>query len=200
MIKKSLKVIGAIFAFFIVLAIILPTPPKDDVQKDSTPANDVVVVPEVMEEVPEVVEEEGVAKSKSDASYAVIYTKSKFRSDGASAYWVLIDAVDLSSDAFKSDIENVLKQLVVEKGSKISVSIFDQRSALDLNYKQYGDLSLGRVRTAEESQAQERHLIAMFDGNYKAFNFQYDNELTYFPGAIKSTPVVGQYMGTVEIK
>lgn len=199
MIKKTFKIIGAIFAFIIFLAIISPTPPKEDVPQDTVASTEVVTENEVpSDEVVDSVPEETVSV-KAEPKYTIIYTKPKHRSDQASAYWILVDSVDLSSDAFKSDIENVVRKLIVEEGSKISLSIFDDRSALDVNYKQYGDLSLGRVRTDEESKAQERHFVATFDGAYKAFNFQYDDELTYFPGAIKSTSVVGQYKEITEI-
>lgn len=199
MIKKTLKIIGAIFAFIIFLAIISPTPPKEVAPQNTVAITEAVVESEVpVEEVADSAPEEKVSV-KAEPRYTVIYTKPKHRSDQASAYWILIDTVDLSSDAFKSDVENVVRKLINEEGSKISLSIFDDRSALDVNYKQYGDLSLGRVRTDEESQAQERHFVATFDGDYKEFNFQYDDELTYFPGAIKSTPIVGQYKAMVEL-
>ncbi len=198
MIKKTLKIIGAIFAFIIFLAIISPTPPKEDVPQDTVASTEVVTENEVPSEVIVDSEPEETVSVEAEPKYTIIYTKPKHRSDQAPAYWVLIDSVDLSSDAFKSDIENVVRKLIVEEGSKISLSIFDDRSALDVNYKQYGDLSLGRMRTDEESKAQERHLLATFDGDYKTFNFQYDDELTYFPGAIKSTPAVGQYKEIAE--
>ena len=200
MIKKTLKIIGAIFAFIIFLAIISPTPPKEDVAQNTVASTEAVVESEVPgEEVADSVPEETVSV-KAEPRYTIIYTKPKLRSDQAAAYWVLVDPVDLSSDAFKSDVENVVRKLIVEEGTKISLSIFDDRSALDVNYKQYGDLSLGRVRTDEESKAQEQHFVATFDGDYQAFNFQYDDELTYFPGAIKSTPTVGQYKEMLEVQ
>lgn len=54
---------------------------------------------------------------------------------------------------------------------------------LDLHYRQYGDLSLGRVRTPAESELLSRHLVAAFSGALSTD--LYPNTLYWFrPGSL----------------
>lgn len=196
MLKKILGAIGIIIVLFILLAIILPTPPEEQTQQGT--AIEKQTQQERAQEDIKQAEEKSVVAEKPKPTYLIVHSKANHRADGASTYWVLIDPVDVSADAFKQDVENVIRKIIASKGAKISISIFDDSSILELDYKQYGDLSLGRVRTDEESAKMARHLIAMFSGDYE-LNL-YTNELSYFPGAFNDTPEVGQYVDTIEFK
>lgn len=205
MLKKILWAIGAVFGLLIFLAIITPTPPEGDLNQEETNSSDVVSSQPVTE-VADTNEQPQPEPSSTEANeiakkptYEIVYSKSNHRYDGATAYWVLIDPVDISSDEFKNDIATIIREIVTDKGSKISLSIFDKKASLDINYKLYGNNSLGRATTQAENDEAARHLIAMFDGDF-AGNFQYENEISYFPSAIKSTPEVGGYVGTEELK
>lgn len=206
MFKKILIGIGLLFVFPILLASLI-SGSKEEVPETMATNQDETLQAQVSEGDAQ----QSIEETKQDPvpvvetepepapTYTTVYTKQNYRSDGAVKLWILIEPVDVSSDAFKADVENVIRQVIKEKGAKISLSIFDQRSTLDLDYKQYGDLSLGRARTEEESAQMARHAIAVFDGEF-GNNFMYPNELSYFPGAFKNTPEVGQYVATVELK
>jgi hypothetical protein len=128
--------------------------------------------------------------------YEIIHTLDNKRFDGGKSFYVLIQPVALSDQGFKDDIKSIIKKLVAENGSKISVDVFDSRQALDVLYKQYGDLSLGRVRTAQEDNLVTNHEIASFTGNLTTG--PYLNTLYFFPNAYTGTPHVGKYVGIIE--
>ena len=132
------------------------------------------------------------------SNISIIHSMSNYRADGANGYWVLIDPISISSSAtYKSDVIETIRVIVNKHGVKVSLNIFDDTDALDLHFRQYGDLSLGRARTTSESQELARHLIATFDGDFD-LNFVYDHEIMFFPGAINDTPEVGSLIETVE--
>ena len=81
-------------------------------------------------------------------------------------------------------------------GEKISIEIFDENNSLELSYKEYGDLSLGRVLNKKESNLQAIHLIAAYDGQLK--NNLYPNTLNFFPSASSGTPKVGSLVNAIE--
>ena len=117
---------------------------------------------------------------EQQAQYQVVYSKDEHRTDGAPQYWILIDAIDINTDGFKVDIQNVVRDMIKKEGKKISLIIFDQLSALEENYNNETNDS--------------RHIIATFDGDF-ALGL-YLNQLSYFPAAIKDDPIVGQYVGS----
>lgn len=144
----------------------------------------------------EIASEEQSKNAGSEAiSYQIIHTNNGNRYDGGTEYYVLIDPI-LIQEAFKDDIGGIIKEIVSENGSKLSINIFDNRNALEVMYKQYGDRSLGRIRTTEENSLVERHYIASFDGEL-ATNL-YTNTLTFFPAAFTSSVEVGNYVESLE--
>jgi hypothetical protein len=208
MIKKILRAIGIFFLLIIILAIFLPTPPEQEAGETKTvttlPTDETLMTEPEMTPVAEVQEATSAVSDSQEeivspkVVYSIVYEKQNYRHDNAPAYWVLIDPINVATDNFKKYVEEVLRKIIAEKGEKISASIFDDRSMLDLDYKQYGDLSLGRVRTAEEDVEMSRHLVAVFSGQYE-LNAMYKNEIMWFPGAFKSTLEVGKYVGTIEL-
>lgn len=138
------------------------------------------------------------AEKVSALDYQLVYELSDKRYDGGRDLYVLINPVDLSSDKFKDSVKAIIRDVVSKKGNKISIEIHDKRESLDLSYKQYGDMSLGRVRTQAESDEQEIHYIAVYSGELETG--PYINSLSFFPGASKDNSVVGKYVGTLEFR
>lgn len=136
------------------------------------------------------------AQEVKTPKYQIMYELLNKRYDGGKNYYVLIDPVDLSSDSFKNDIKNIAKKIVTEKGNKISIEIHDKKTTLDLSYKQYGDMSLGRVLNQSELDERAIHLIADFSGNLET-NI-YLNSLSFFPGAFEDNTKIGRYLETIE--
>ena len=111
--------------------------------------------------------------------YQSINSTTKKRYDGEKTIYVLINQQDLSNDSFKKDIKAIVKDLVEKNGEKISIEFHDKKESLDISYKQYGDLSLGRPRTKEEDNLVAIHYIATFQGEMK--NGKFFNTLSFFP-------------------
>lgn len=139
--------------------------------------------------------QEASANSTSMLNYDIIYSIEK-RYDGGTSYYVLIDSVDLNSLLFMDDVKYIVNDLVREKGEKISIELFDNRDALELAYKQYGDLSLERTLTESENLWQGRHYIAAYSGNLET-GF-YFNTLLMFPSASSDHAEVGKYVAITE--
>lgn len=119
------------------------------------------------------------------------------RFDKAPSYFVLIDEVNLSNDKFKEDVKNLINKIVTEKGAKISISILDNKKALDLFYKShYGVNTLGRNLNKSESAHIEKHSVASFNGELESGI--YPNTLYFFPSAFKSTEKVGKFVEIIE--
>ncbi|MCW5887752.1 MAG: hypothetical protein KIT07_06475 [Anaerolineales bacterium] len=139
---------------------------------------------------------EDPSMSQELPEYQIVYQVPNYRYDGGKAIYVLVDQVDLSSDLFKDDIRNILRMIVSQEGNKISIEIHDSRATLDLSYKQFGDLSLGRLLTQSELDNRGIHLVATYDGDLTT-NI-YVNTLSFFPGAFTDNPNVGGYVDTIE--
>lgn len=131
----------------------------------------------------------------SEPSYQVVYSIEK-RYDGGISYYVLLNPVDLSKPAFIDNVKYITNKLVNDKGNKISIEFFDDKNALELSYKQYGDLSLGRKLTENENIWQGVHYIAGFSGELETD--LYLNTLYLFPSASSDHPQVGKYVSIME--
>ena len=136
-------------------------------------------------------------KSEPDVpQYEIVYTVTNKRFDGGINYYVLIPSINLSNAKFKDDIKEIVRDIVKQKGGKISVDIFDDREALNIMYHQYGDMTLNRTRTTAEDALVAQHSIASFSGELST-DF-YSNTLHFFISAESSTPKVGKYVETIE--
>ncbi|PJK17643.1 hypothetical protein CQS04_01845 [Chryseomicrobium excrementi] len=138
---------------------------------------------------------ENQSGNTSKLNYEIIYSIVK-RYDGGTSYYVLLESVDLNSAVFMDDVKYIVDELVREKGEKISIEIFDNRDALELAYKQYGDLSLERTLTESENLWQARHYIAAYSGNLETGI--YFNTLLMFPSASSDHPEVGEFVAITE--
>lgn len=125
-----------------------------------------------------------------------IVNKIQTRYDEGNSYYVLIDKTDLSNDSFREIVKSVVRDIVAKKGQKVSIEIFDDMGALEVSYKQYGEMSLGRVLTASEDLLLERHYIAAYSGQLETG--LYKNSLMFFPAAFTSSDTVGDYVDTIE--
>ncbi len=149
-------------------------------------------------------EKENIAKPNEEIkaevtpkyNYKIIHEIGK-RFDGAISYYVLIDPVDAETTEFKDIVHYTVNDLVQTKGNNISVEIYDNKDALDLHYKLYGDMSLDRVLNREEYIFVGNHHVAGFSGELETDLFY--NTLYYYPAAnVEDNPLVGKYAGAVE--
>jgi hypothetical protein len=141
-------------------------------------------------------EEKLKEKSSLKYNYKIMYEVDK-RFDGATSYYVLIDPVNVENIKFKDIVNYIVNDLVKKKGNKISVEIYDNKDALVLHYKLYGDMSLGRVLNNEEYIFVGNHHIAGFSGELETDLFF--NTLYYYPMAnSKDNPLVGKFADIIE--
>lgn len=192
-------------AVFLVLSAIIGSSEedKDKTQETSKPAEQMATQSqesEVTDEKSEQVDQPQVSDVQPEIKlpkYEIAYQVEGKRYDGGINYYVLIDPVDLTNDSFKNDIKNITRQIVKDKGSKISVDFVDNKSVLDLEYKShYGSNTLGRILTKAEMDELGQHLVAAFSGELAAD--EYPNSLLFFPSAFKDTPRVGKYVDHME--
>lgn len=130
--------------------------------------------------------------------YSIVHEVTTKRYDGAVVYYLLIEPVDTNTASFKDTVKAVIKDMVAKKGNKLSLELHDSQASLDVSYKQYGDMSLGRPRNDAENKEEERHFVAAFDGELQT-NL-YLNQLDFFPAATEQSPVTGQYVGSEEFR
>ena len=153
-----------------------------------------------IQQVDQSIQEDIVSKEQEPTTdipkHEIIYTLDNERYDGGINYYVLIDPVELDNNNFKEDIKDIIKSLVKEKGTKISVEIHDNKDSLIISYKEYGDLSLGRLTTKEEDNLMATHLIATYNGELKTD--LYFNTLYFFIAASSNNPTVEKYISTIE--
>lgn len=211
--QKYVKVIAIILASVAILFFIISNPSPNDTsttaQKDkngfggiqptksaaATPSNS----PQDTNSTQSTLSDNGTSVKEDTTSkkeYEIVYTINGKRYDGGSNYYVLIPAINPSSNDFKNDIEAIINDIVKAKGKKVSIDIFDSRDALDILYKQYGDMSLGRPRTDAENENLARHSIAGFSGDLETDIFL--NTLYFFPSAMSDHVIVGKYVETIE--
>ncbi|WP_168124009.1 hypothetical protein [Paenibacillus sp. HB172176] len=132
-----------------------------------------------------------------NTNYEVVYTISNERFDKGTNLYVLLNPVNLDEPTkLFSDIKLIINKLIKEYEPKTSIDFFDKKEVLDLEYKLYGDLSLGRNTTPEENKERELHIIAGFSGDLTTD--LYLNTLYLFPSADSSTPKVGKYVSIEE--
>ena len=128
--------------------------------------------------------------------YEVAHEVTQQRYDKGVVYYILINPIDLSSSTFKDGIKSIVKKMVEEKGGKISIHVYDKKTALETGYKQYGDMSLDRPLTKQENDEASIHNVGIFSGELKTG--AYLNTLMFFPATFTDNPKVGKYVETVE--
>lgn len=137
------------------------------------------------------------SKNESKLNYQIKYTLTDKRYDGGKSFYVLVDSVDLSNNNFKDEMRSIIREIVKEKGNKISIDILDDKDVLDLFYKShYGANQLGRILNQEELNKVGNHLIASYSGDLETGI--YLNTLYFFSGTFTNNPTVGKYVETVE--
>lgn len=135
------------------------------------------------------------SESTGTPKYDILFSTST-RYDGGKNYYILIDPINLSSNSFENDVIAIIKKIISEKGNKTSVEIYDNKDVLVLSYRQYGDMSLGRVLSKNELDQRAPHLIVSYDGDLETG--QYLNTLSFFPGAFTDNQQVGKLVKTIE--
>jgi PBP1b-binding outer membrane lipoprotein LpoB len=135
-------------------------------------------------------------KLKSAISYEIIYTLTNKRFDKGQNLYVLLEPIKLESASLKDEITQLINELVKEKGEKTSIDFYDNKETLELDYKLYGDLSLGRNTTKKENENLALHHIAGFSGSLSTDLFE--NTLYMFPNADSDHPDVGDLVSIEE--
>jgi hypothetical protein len=120
--------------------------------------------------------------------YQIVNESNQIRNDKGITYFILIDPVDLSSEAFIGQVKNIVKQVVTEKIKKenISIEIFDTREALDIALKD---------NNSEDSLLQT-HYIAKYVG--ESNEEIYRDTLYIFPVVTKGGIGAGKYFDVIE--
>jgi general stress protein CsbA len=126
-------------------------------------------------------------------NYKIVHELTKKRYDGGLYEYVLIDPVSLTSGSFKTNVKAVLRDIVKKKGGKVSIETHDSPQTLDISYKQFGDMSLGRQRTTEENALMAVHYVAAYSGQLETAGSEH--VLDWFPATFTSDPTVGKYVG-----
>ncbi len=195
--KKIALIFGiACFAFFILFGVTTDTDKTKQTNTNKT-ATEKVTQPKTETKTQEETPKSEPAKIEEKVpQYQIVYELSNIRYDGGKNFYVLINSIDLASDNFKNDIKTIVKKIVAEKGNKISIKIHDKKATLDLSYKQYGDMSLGRMLNQSELDEIAIHLVADYSGNLET-NI-YLNTLSFFSGAFTDNAKVGKYLETIE--
>lgn len=153
------------------------------------------VVQPVVEQQKQEAKSSDQVKQQTVPQYQIVNTITNKRYDGGKTFYVLTNQLDLSNDSFKNAIKAITTDLVNKNGAKISIEFHDKKESLDISFKQYGDLSLGRQRTEEENNLVALHDIANFQGEMK--NGKYFNTLSFFPLAT-GNKTVEKYVGSFE--
>lgn len=136
-----------------------------------------------------------VEESHRFEGYETVYIVDE-RDDGAKTYYVLVNPADFSSNAFQAKTRDVLRQVTLENGGKVTIKAFDRSEDLELIFGLIGNETLGRPLTPEEYASVQQHYLALFYGQYS--REQYSNTLHWFPEAEASTPAVGKYKAVEE--
>ncbi|MBA7466559.1 hypothetical protein ES707_01746 [subsurface metagenome] len=143
-------------------------------------------------------------KDTPEIKYEIIYTLNNLRYDDAITYYVLIDPIDLSNDSFKEDVKEVIRNIVEEKGNKITIEIFDKMDSLENGYKDGKfDEGIGDLEEWDNWFKDEIvkdlaiHSIATYDGELE--NWFFFNTLCFFMYSdyLEST-IVDKYAETIE--
>jgi hypothetical protein len=127
--------------------------------------------------------------------FFIVHEKTGRRYDNGLLYYVLIKPVDLSSGKFKEEIKTIVKAIVSQKGNRISIRIYDDKETLELVFKKDTTLEL---LNEKDLKKRERHLIASYSGSLDPKVSPPSNALDFFPGAFRSTPIVGKYVDGME--
>ena len=120
--------------------------------------------------------------------YEIIKETNLLRSDKSTTYFILINRVDLSSDAFIGQIKNLIKQVVVDKKKKenVTIEIFDSQNALELAFKD---------KNSKEPLL-KMHFIAKYIGDSNGE--KYKNTLYIFPNGEKEKSKAGEYFDIID--
>jgi hypothetical protein len=135
------------------VAVVTTTPPA------TTPSNDIKVTP----------------PSEVVPNYEIIKKTDQLRTDKGVTGYIIIRPVDLSTDAFVSQIKNLVKKMVKEdlKQEKITIEIFDSMNALDMYVKD----------SNSKAPLLVTHYVAKYVGD--SSDEIYKNTLYIFPNSTK---------------
>ncbi len=169
-------------------------------KQSQQPTEEKIVTQETKTEAPQINTIENSQPKQPEIKipkYEIVHEVSGKRYDGGINYIILVDPVNIKNDIFKEDIKNITKQLVKDKGSKISIDILDDKKTLELyNESHYGKGTLDRILTKQEMDMVGLHLVASFSGQLETMI--YPNSLAFFPGTFTDNPKVGKYVQTIE--
>jgi len=198
--KKLKTVIGIFLLSLIILFVIVSlqvskNSPVDSISNTDT-TKSTLLTPENEPQLDTDLQEDGIQPTtdKELIKYDILFEDKEYRFDGGISYELIIEPVDLSNDNFKKYVELVIDEMVNKYGTKISITIFDNKEICEKIYKLRENG--GGLLDKEMLDKRALHLIATFDGELDTMF--YTNTLMYFPGAFTDNPVVGKYVSTIE--
>lgn len=128
--------------------------------------------------------------------FQVIAERFNDRPDDLSNFYVVIDQVDPSAEAFKVAVKQVLVALAAANGGPMfSASIWDHVSAAqtEVSYRANPDQFSDELIDAKEA-FNDQHLIANYVGGLSSANEPPSYLLFWFPHAGATSPNVGQWV------
>jgi hypothetical protein len=114
------------------------------------------------------------------------------RFDKAPSLYIKIDPIDLNNSKFKDDVKVIIKDIALKHGKKFSAHIYDDQSALELSFKEYGDMSLQRPLNKKEQIRLAEHYISSYTGELSTNFASYT--IDFFPATINTDKKVGKYV------
>lgn len=137
-----------------------------------------------------------VADTQHTPAYHILHEEST-RYDGGLSFYVLVDEVDLDSN-FKDSLKLIVNDIVSKNGSKVDITIADNRSCLDLLYMEEVEWAkINRALTEQEKSLRERHHICLFMAELDTPNKYW---LAFFPSASHDSPVVGKHFENIDYR
>jgi hypothetical protein len=101
---------------------------------------------------------------QASAQFSVVYSEPGIRTDDGLYFYVLTSPVDISKDDIKARVENIVRKIAKDNGTKITVDIFDNKEALDTQYRVWVIKDINQPLDPKLEALVERHQIASFEG------------------------------------
>lgn len=130
------------------------------------------------------------------------------RRDNVPTYYVVTDPVDLSSDAFKQDVQRVVQALAKTNGGpNFNAWVYDDEAVAATEFHYDTNPSDALQRSTDQMNAdeaeEEQHLVAMYVGGWdqntaKPSTATDAYNISWFPSASTDSPNVGQYVSWQE--
>jgi hypothetical protein len=127
--------------------------------------------------------------------YKIIHKNNGLRYDGGLHFLVLVNTINLKTEAFKDDVKAVISEIAQKEGKNIAVDVFDSKSILEAyNGSNEVNFNSGKELSKNQYKQLSRSLIASYCGGIKEMLYLY--QLDFFPSATTSDGEHGKYAST----